>query len=48
MYWPEEAAVSVVPEDDIVSEIVVGKNAHVKIGRNVYNGHVCAIGKLYS
>lgn len=48
VYWPEEAAVSVVPEEDIVSEVLFGKSAKVKIGKKIYDGHVSAIGKLYS
>ena len=46
IFWEEEDSTSVVKEKDIVSDLVVGENSNVKIGKKVYKDKGSAIGKF--
>ena len=50
VYWPEEVAVSVVSESDVVSEtkrlLEVGSECVVKVQAKKFNGIIAASGKL--
>ena len=50
MYWPEEVAVSVVSESDVLSEVSlipeVGSECVVKVKGKKFTGVIAATGKL--
>ncbi len=48
VYWPEEQAASVVGKNAIVSptDVTVGCDAQVRVGKKVYSGKISAIGKF--